>query len=68
MVGLFEEPVQVLSSKEKNEQGAAILAVWPPKMVYGITSSVSSSEERYKWVVADKLVNDEEKDVEVLPN
>ena len=46
MVGLFEEPVQVLSSKDKNEQGAEILAVWPPKNIYGITSSASSSEER----------------------
>ena len=46
MVGLFEEPVQILSSKEKNEQGVEILAGWPPKMVYGITSSASSGEER----------------------
>ena len=45
MVGLFEEPVEVLSSKEKNEQGAEIPVVWPPKKVYGITSSASFSEE-----------------------
>ena len=57
MVGLFEEPVQVLSSKEKNEQGVEIPMVWPPKMVYGITSSASSSEGRYKQMVADKLAN-----------
>ena len=64
-VRLFKEPVHVLSSKEKNEQGAEIPVVWPPKMVYGITSSASSSEERYKHIVADKLATDEEKDVEV---
>ena len=64
-VGLFEEPVQVLSSKEKNEQGAEIPAVWPPKMVYGITSSANSSEERYKQMMANKLAKDEEKDVQV---
>ena len=49
-VGLFEEPVQVLSSKDKIEQGAEIPTVWPPKMVYGITSSASSGEERYKQI------------------
>ena len=65
MVGSFEEPVQVLSSKDKNEQCAEIPAVWPSKLVYGITSSASSSEERYKWMVADKLAKDEEKDIEV---
>ena len=63
-VGLFEEPVQVLSSKDKSEQGAEIPAVWPPKIVYGITSSASSGEERYKQMVANKLAKDEEKDVE----
>ena len=64
-VGLFEEPVQVLSSKDKSEQSAEIPAVWPPKIVYGITSSASSGEERYKQMVANKLAKDEEKDVEV---
>ena len=34
-------------------------------MVYGITSSASSGEERYKQMVVDKLAKDEEKDVEV---
>ena len=34
-------------------------------MVYGITSSASSGEERYKQMVANKLAKDEEKDVEV---
>ena len=65
MVGLFDEPVQVLSSKEKSEQGAKIPTVWPPKMVYGMTSSASAGEERYKQMVADKLAKDEEKDIEV---
>ena len=60
MVGLFEGPVQVLSSKEKNEHGAEIPVVWPPKMVYGITSSASSGEERSKWMVAGKLAKDVE--------
>ena len=64
-VGLFEEPVQVLSEKYKSEQGTEIPAVWPSKMVYGITSSASSDEERYKQIVANKLAKDEEKDVQV---
>ena len=34
-------------------------------MVYGITSSASSGEERYKQMVANKLAKHEEKDVEV---
>ena len=62
---MFKEPVQVLSSKDKSEQGVEIPTVWPPKMVYGITSSASSGEERYKQMVANKLAKDEEKDVEV---
>ena len=64
-MGLFEEPVKVLSSKDKSEQDAEIPTVWPPKMVYGITSSASSGEERYKQMLANKLAKDEEKDVEV---
>ena len=64
-VGLLEEPVEVLLSKDKSEQDVEIPAVWPPKMVYGITSSASSGEERYKQMVASKLAKDEEKDVEV---
>ena len=59
-MGLSEEPVQVLSSKDKSEQDVEIAAVWPPKMVYGITSSTSSGEERYKQIVANKLPKDEE--------
>ena len=58
-VGLFEEPVQVLSSKDKSEQGTEIPAVWPLKMVYGITSSANSGEEKYKQMVANKLAKDE---------
>ena len=33
--------------------------------MYGITSSASSGEERYKQMVANKLVKNQEKDVEV---
>ena len=57
--------MQILSLKDKSEQGVEIPTVWPPKMVYGITSLASSGEERYKQMVTDKLAKDGEKDVEI---
>ena len=40
-IGLFEKPVEVVSSKEKNVEGLEKPSTWPPSLVYGITPSAS---------------------------
>ena len=47
-VGLFEKPVEVISSKGKSSEGMAVPMTWPPSLVYGITPSGSSEDDRHK--------------------
>ena len=64
-VGLFEKPVEVISSKGKTSEGMAVLMTWPPSLVCGITPSASSDDDRCQQQESEKQPKDEKKDVEV---
>ena len=64
-VGLFEKPVEVISSKGKSSEDMAVPMTWPPSLVYGITSSASSDDDRCQQLESEKQPTDGKKDVEV---
>ena len=45
-IGLFERPVEVISSKEKNTEHMVAPMAWAPSLVYGITPSASSKDDK----------------------
>ena len=47
-IGLFEKAVEVVSSKEKSVEGLEVPSTWPPSLVYGITPSASSDDNRHQ--------------------
>ena len=63
--GLFEKPVEVISSKGKRSEGMVVPMTWPPSLVYGITPSASSEDDRHQQQESEKQPTDEKKDVEV---
>ena len=63
-VGLFERPVEIISSKGKNIEGMAAPMTWPPSLVYGITPSASSDDKCQQQELEKQTVG-EKKDVEV---
>ena len=47
-IGLFEKPVEVVLSKEKSVKGLEVPSMWPPNLVYGITPSASSDDNKHQ--------------------
>ena len=47
-LGLFEKPVTVVSSKKESVEGLEIPSTWPPSLVYGITPSASSDDDKHQ--------------------
>ena len=47
-IGLFERPVEVISSKERNTEGMVVPMTWPPSLVYGITPLASSEDDKHQ--------------------
>ena len=43
---MFERPVEVISSRERNTEGMVVPMTWPPSLVYGITPSASSEDDK----------------------
>ena len=64
-VGLFEKPVEVVSSKGKSSEGMAVPITWILVFVYGITPLASSDDDRHQQPESAKQPKDEKKDVEV---
>ena len=64
-VGLFERPVEIISSKGKNTEGMAASMTWPPGLVYGITPLASSDNDKHQQQESEKQPVGEKKDVEV---
>ena len=64
-VGLFDKPVEVISSEGKSSEGMAVRMTWPPSLVYGITPSASSDDDRHQQQESKNQPKDEKKDVEV---
>ena len=64
-LGLFERPVEVISSKERNTEGMVVPMTWSPSLVYGITPSASSEDDKCQQKEIEKQSEDEKKDVEV---
>ena len=48
MRGLYEKPVEVVSSKEKSVEGLEVPSTWPPSLVYGITPSARSDDDKHQ--------------------
>ena len=63
-LGLFERPVEVISSKEKNTKGMVVPMTWPPSLVYGIIPSASSEDDKCQQKELKRQSVDE-KDVEI---
>ena len=63
--GLFEGPVEVIPSKRRNTEGMVAPMAWPPSLVYGITPSESSKDDKHQQKQSEKQPIDEKKDVEV---
>ena len=49
-IGLFEKPVTVVSAKKENVEGLEVPSTWPPSLVYGITLSVSSDDNKHQQI------------------
>ena len=45
-IGLFERPIEVISSKGKKTESLEVPPTWPPKLAYGITPSASSDDDK----------------------
>ena len=65
-IGLFERPLEVISSKGRNTEGMVVPMTWPPSLVYGITPSVSLEDDKRQQKESEKQPVDEKKDVEVF--
>ena len=47
-IGLFERPIEVISSKGRNTEGMVAPMAWPPSLVYEITPSASSEDDKHQ--------------------
>ena len=47
-IGLFEKPVEVVSSKEKSVEGLEVPSMWTTSLVYEITLSASSDDDKHQ--------------------
>ena len=47
-IGLFERPVEDISSKGRNTKGMVAPMAWPPSLVYGITPSASLENDKHQ--------------------
>ena len=64
-IGLFERPVEVISSKERNTEGMVVPMTWPPSLVYGITPSISLEDDKCQQKELERQSVDKKRDVEV---
>ena len=64
-IGLFEKPVEVVSSKEKSVEGLEVFSMWPPSLVYGITPSASSDDDKHQRLELESQPKSEDKGVDV---
>ena len=64
-IGLFEKPVEVVSSKEKSVEGLEVSSTWPPSVVYGITPSASSDDDKHQQLELESQPKNEDKGVDV---
>ena len=64
-IGLFEEPVKVVSSKGKSVEGLEVPTTWSPSLVYGITPSASSDDNKRQQSELGNQPKGEEKNVGV---
>ena len=62
-LGLFERPLKVISSKERNIEGMVVPITWPPSLVYGITPSASLEDDKHQQKELERQPVDEKKDV-----
>ena len=60
-IGLFEKPAGVVLSKENSVEGLEVPTMWPPSLVYGITPSVSSDDNKHQQVELGSQPKGEEK-------
>ena len=60
-LGLFERPVEVISSKERNIEGMVVPSTWPPSLVYGITPSASLEDDKHQQKELERQPVDEKK-------
>ena len=47
-IGLFERPVEVISSKERNTEDMVVPMTWPPSLVYETTPLISSEDDKHQ--------------------
>ena len=47
-IDLFEKRVAVVSSKKESVEGLEVPSTWPPSLVYGITPSASSDDNKHQ--------------------
>ena len=64
-ISLFERPVEVISSRERNTEGMVAPIAWPPSLVYAITPSASLEVDKRQQKELEKQSVDEKKDAEV---
>ena len=66
-ISLFERPVEVISSRERNTEGMVAPIAWPLSLVYAITPSASLEVDKRQQKELEKQSVDEKKDAEVSP-
>ena len=64
-IGLFEKPVTVVSSKKESVEGLEVPSTWPPSLVYGITPSASSDDDKHQCLELESQPKSEDKGVDV---
>ena len=62
---MFEKPVEEVTSKEKSVEGLEVPTMWPPSLVYGITPSASSDDDKRQQSALGNQPKGEEKNVDV---
>ena len=64
-IGLFEKLVTVVSSKKEGVEGLEVPSTWPPSLVYGITPSASSDDNKHQRINLESQPNSEDQSVDV---
>ena len=64
-IGLFEKPVTVVSSKKEEIEGLEVPSTWPPSLVYGITPSASSDDDKHQRINLESQPKSEDQGVDV---
>ena len=64
-LGLFQKLVTVVSSKKESVEGLEILSTWPPSLVYGITPSASSDDDKHQRINLVSRPKGEDQSVDV---